>query len=50
MTLEQGAEESNSGSMGHRVCHEIMVLYTIEIFRLASLTILTHKYTNTLQE
>ena len=46
MTKEQGAEEINLGSMEHRVCHKIMVFYTIEIFRLAS-----QKYTNcTLQD
>ena len=46
MTGEQGAEESILGSMGH-----IMVLYNIEIFRLALLGILTHKFTNcTLQD
>ena len=46
MTREQGAEESNLGSMEHRVCHKIMVFYTIEIFRLASLGILTQIYTS----
>ncbi len=25
---EQGEEESNLGSMEHRVCHKIMVFYT----------------------
>ncbi len=34
ITNEQGAEEINLGSMEHRVCHKIMVYYTIEIFRL----------------
>ncbi len=33
MTREQGAEESNSGSMEHRVCHKIIVFYTIEILK-----------------
>ncbi len=41
ITEEQGAEEINLGSMEHRVCHKIMVFYTIENFRLASLGILT---------
>ena len=41
MTREQGAEESNLWSKEHRVCHKIMVFYTIEIFRLAPLGILT---------
>ncbi len=40
MTREQGAEKSNLGSMEPRVCHKIMVFYTVEIFRLASLGIL----------
>ncbi len=31
MIREQGAEESNLGSMEHRVCHKIMVFYTVEI-------------------
>ncbi len=45
MTREQGAEESNLGSMEHRVCHKI----TLEIFRLASLAILTQQlYTSRL--
>ncbi len=38
MTREQGAEESNLGSMEHRVCHKIMVFHTVEI------GILTHEY------
>ncbi len=42
MTTEQGAEEINLGSMEHRVCHKIMVFYTIEIFHLASIGILRH--------
>ncbi len=46
MAREQGAEESNLGSMEHRVCHKIMVFYTVEIFRLASLGILTQNSTN----
>ncbi len=51
MTKEQGAEEINLGSMEHRVWHKIMVFYTVEIFRLDFLGILTQKYTNcTLQE
>ncbi len=51
MTKEQGAEENNLGSMEHRVCHKIMMFYTIEIFRLASLGTLTQEYINcTLQE
>ena len=29
LTKEQGAEESNLGSMEHRVCHKIMVIYTL---------------------
>ncbi len=32
MTKEQGAEEINLGSMEHRVCHKIIVFYTVEIF------------------
>ncbi len=32
MTRDQGAEESNLGSMEHRVCHKIMVFYTVEFF------------------
>ncbi len=48
MTREQGEEESNLGSMEHWVCHKIMVFYTMEIFRLASLGILTYKYTNSM--
>ncbi len=46
MTEEQGAEENYLGSMEHKVCHKIMVFHTIKIFRLASLGILKHKYTN----
>ena len=30
--MEQGAEESNLGSMEKRVCHKIIVFYTVEIF------------------
>ena len=44
--MEQGAEESNLGSMEQRVCHKIMVFYTVEIFRPASLGILTQKFTD----
>ncbi len=32
MAREQGAEESNLGSMEHRVCHKIMMFYTLDIF------------------
>ncbi len=46
MTKEQGAEEINLGSMEHRVCHRIMVFYALEIFRLASLAILSQNCTN----
>ncbi len=31
MTREQGAEESNLGSMELRICHKVMVFYTVEI-------------------
>ena len=41
MAREQGAEESNLGSMEQRVCHKSMVFYTPEIFHLASLGIFT---------
>ncbi len=41
MAREQGAEQSNLGSMEHRVCHKSMVFYTLEIFRLAPLGIFT---------
>ncbi len=40
MTREQKTDESNFGSMEHRVCHKIRVFYTVEIFHLASLSIL----------
>ncbi len=45
-TWEQGAEENNLGSIKHRVCHKIMVFYTIETFRLPSLGMSSQKYTN----
>ncbi len=32
MITEQGADKINLGSMGHRVCHEIMVFCTVESF------------------
>ncbi len=34
---EQGAEESNLGSMEHIVCHKIVLFYTRKKFRLVSL-------------
>ncbi len=43
MTREQGAEESNLGSMEHRVCHKIMVFYTAKKIRIASLGIFAQK-------
>ncbi len=46
MMREQGTEEINLGSMEHRGCHKIMVYYTVKCFSLASLDILTQKYTN----
>ena len=51
MTGEQGAEESNLGSMEHRVCHKIAVFYAVGIFHLTSLAIFTQNYSNsTLQD
>ncbi len=49
MTMEQGAEENDLGSMERTVCHKIIVFYTIENFRLASLGISTQKYTKSYQ-
>ena len=46
MAGEQGAEESNLESMEHSMCHKIMVFYTVDIFRLASLGILTQNSTD----
>ena len=46
MTREQGAEESNLGSMEHRVCHKIIMFYTIKFFCPTSLGIWKQKYTN----
>ena len=46
MIREKGAEESNLGSMEHRVYHKIMMVYILEKFCLALLGILTQKCTH----
>ena len=43
---EQGADKINLGSTEHGVCHKIMLFYTREIFRFASIGIIIQKYTN----